>query len=364
MDNTLFLQSEVIDPYAVYAAQPPIRRDAGNALWAAYSHAACREVLLSDAFDIPPVSHEGLGEAGCILVHRLARLANPPRHAALKEIALRLHGQMRRVETGALVKRLLAGRTCFDWVEAVCRKLPALLLLEGFGFAADDIDATLPQMEALTKLVAPRRSPEQLQAVNAAAEDIYPRVQRHLAAAGMRFASNADREAHVSNLVGLLIQSVDAGRGLLANTLLQTLRHVPPAARDLPGLQRAVMETLRFDPPIHNTRRIASCDAMLGDTCVRQGETVLVVIASANRDASVFADANRFDRIRNDGNKQLTFGSGMHECVARHFSVQMTAEALWHLFSCNASVEMVNAPLEYEPAINARLVKHMEVRLG
>ena len=364
MDNTLFLQSVVADPYAIYAVQPPIRRDAGNGLWAVYSHAACREVLQSDAFVIPPASRDGLGGTAGVLAHHLARLANPPQHAQLRDIALRLHGQMRPVDAAALVRRLLAGRTHFDWVEAVCRKLPALLLLEGFGFGGDDIDAILPQMEALTKLMAPRRSPEQLQAMNAAADEVYSRAARHLAASGMRFGSDAEHHACVSNLVGLLIQSVDAGRGLLANALLQTLQHVPLAMRDLPTLQRAAVETLRFDPPIHNTRRIAARDVELEGVMVQQGETVLVVLAAANRDARAFIDADCFDWMRSDSDRQLAFGAGMHACVARHLSVHMTAEALWHLFDSCQSVELLDAPLEYEPAINARLVKRMELRLS
>lgn len=368
MDNALFLQSEVADPYTLYAAQPPMRRiddiSSGNALWAVYSHAACREALLSDAFGIPPASTEGLGEAACTMVRHLARLANPPRHAAAKDAALRLHGLMRRADTSVLVQRLVAGRTRFDWVETVCRKLPALLLLESLCFAAGDIDAILPQMEALAKLMAPRRSPEQLRDLNAAADDIYPRIARHLEGSGMRFASEEERHACIVNYAGLLIQSVDAGRGLLANTLLQVLRHMPAEERTLPNLQRATAETLRFDPPIHHTRRIALRDTVLCGENVRRGETVLVVLAAANRDAGVFADAGRFDWKRNDGDALLSFGAGIHECVARHLSVQMTAEALSSLFDGGKRVELPEAPLEYEPAVNARLVKQMEIRLA
>jgi cytochrome P450 len=368
MDNALFLQSEVADPYALYAAQPPMRRidgiSSGNVLWAVYSHAACREVLLSDAFGIPPASTEGLGETACTLVRHLARLANPPRHAAAKEAALRLHGMMRRADTSALVQRLVAGRTHLDWVDAVCRKLPVLLQLESFGFASGDIDAILPQMEALTKIMAPQRSPEQLRDMNAAAGDIYPRIARHLAGSGIRFGSEEERHTCIVNCAGLLIQSVDAGRGLLANTLLQVLRHLPAEERTLSKLQRAAAETLRFDPPIHNTRRIALRDTVLCGEKVWAGETVLVVLAAANRDAGIFSDANCFDWKRNDGDALLSFGAGIHECVARHLSVQMTAEALSRLFDGGRSVELLDAPLEYEPAVNARLVKRMEIRLG
>jgi hypothetical protein len=49
--------------------------------------------------------------------------------------------------------------------------------------------------------------------------------------------------------------------------------------------------------------------------------------------------------------------------VARHLSVQMTAQALSWLFAGGAAVTLCEAALEYEPAVNARLVKRMEIRL-
>lgn len=370
MDNTLFLQSEVADPYTLYAAQSvlqPIRWDAGNGIWAVYSHAACREVLSSDVFAIPPASREGLCPSADILLRNLVRLSNPPQHAALREIALRLHRRMQHVKVAPLVARLIARKTRLDWVDAVCRRLPVLLLLKSFGFAEEDVETILPHMEALTKLMVPQRSPDQALAVNTAANEIYPRVERYFAAIGMSFESEADRQACVANLIGLLIQSVDAGRGLLANALLQTLRHVPPAARDLPTLQRAALETLRFDPPIHNTRRIATRDVMLGGQSVRCGETVLVVLAAANRDPAAFSDPDRFDWTRIDASAHLAFGTGIHECVARHFSMQMTAEALWHMFDHYHCVELaegqLNWALEYEPLVNARLAKQIDIHL-
>jgi cytochrome P450 len=129
-------------------------------------------------------------------------------------------------------------------------------------------------------------------------------------------------------------------------------------------LRQAATETLRFDPPIHNTRRIALRDTAICGIDVRQGEAVLAVLAAANRDASVFNDPDCFDWTRDEkDSKHLAFGTGIHECVAHHLSVQMTAEALWQLFDCCESVELLEEPLEYEPAVNARLAKRMRIHL-
>ena len=56
MENTLFLQSDIADPYALYERMRehnPVYRDAGNGIWAVYSHAFCTQVLQASTAHIP-----------------------------------------------------------------------------------------------------------------------------------------------------------------------------------------------------------------------------------------------------------------------------------------------------------------------
>lgn len=77
---------------------------------------------------------------------------------------------------------------------------------------------------------------------------------------------------------------------------------------------QAVEETLRYDPPIQFTDRIALRDAQVGNYPVPQGERVLCVLAGANRDPERFARPNFFDITRTD-NDHLAFSGGVHYCV-------------------------------------------------
>ena len=55
-------------------------------------------------------------------------------------------------------------------------------------------------------------------------------------------------------------------------------------------------------------------DTVVGDTTVHAGERVVVGTASANRDESVFPDADAFLPGRPNADQHLTFGYGPHFC--------------------------------------------------
>jgi len=170
----------------------------------------------------------------------------------------------------------------------------------------------------------------------------------------------------VSNLIVLFIQSYDAGRGLLGNSLLQCLQQgdltqLHAGNRDY--ITRCVRETLRYDPPVHNTRRILIEDIKLDDITLQKGENVVLMLAAANRDAQQFVDPDIFDPFRGNHHELLTFGSGAHVCMAHHFSVHMATEALHFLFQAYKNIELVEKP-GYEPLVNVRVPREMLIGLS
>ncbi len=82
------------------------------------------------------------------------------------------------------------------------------------------------------------------------------------------------------------------------------------------GLALAVVEeTLRWDPSVQATARIAHRDTALADRPIPVGATVLVLTAAANRDPAAHPDPSVFDPHRTGEPDHLTFASGIHYCL-------------------------------------------------
>lgn len=77
----------------------------------------------------------------------------------------------------------------------------------------------------------------------------------------------------------------------------------------------AVEELLRFTSPVETaTERWAAEDVLIGGTTIPQRSLVLAVIASANRDESLFDRPDALDLTRSP-NPHLAFGKGAHYCL-------------------------------------------------
>jgi cytochrome P450 len=80
----------------------------------------------------------------------------------------------------------------------------------------------------------------------------------------------------------------------------------------------AVEELLRFHTLLHDgLPRVAKEDVVVGGVTISAGDGVIVSLASGNRDASVFERPNELDMMRHRAGRHLTFGAGVHRCVAR-----------------------------------------------
>ena len=80
-------------------------------------------------------------------------------------------------------------------------------------------------------------------------------------------------------------------------------------------VDRAVItELLRLDGPVQSTVRTATEDHRIGGADIATGDSVVVVVAAANRDPAVFTEPDRF-RLGRTGPAPLSFGYGAHYCL-------------------------------------------------
>jgi cytochrome P450 len=383
MSSTLFLQSEVQDPYSLYATmlnEHPAYWDEANQIWAIYSHKYCTEILSSSNVHIPVINQNNeqkLNEYALRIVSQLSRLSNGIQHQIAKETAMLLFSNMKSISINEITEELLQNgliQNKTDWVNTVCKKLPILVILKSFDFKEDDCLFISEKTEQLVKIMLPNKSTEQVQSINEISKEIYLITEKQLSSLNFyQPLLNTISKTHniglnetiamcVSNLMGLFIQSYDAGRGILSNSLLQIINNdniIFENGRNKMWTQKLVIETLRFDPPIHNTRRVAVADITLGDTLIKKGDAIFLVLAAANRDPQKFNNPMNFDIERTNSNEHLTFGIGGHMCLAKHFSINLATEALSYLLDQYKIIKLLENNIQYEPMINARLPKNI-----
>src|SRR6185436_18069709 len=82
---------------------------------------------------------------------------------------------------------------------------------------------------------------------------------------------------------------------------------------------RAVDEILRWSSPVRVLRRVLLHDTELHGKKLREGDSALLVYASANRDEEVFADPFAF-RVDRSPNEHITFGLGPHYCLGANLA--------------------------------------------
>lgn len=126
----------------------------------------------------------------------------------------------------------------------------------------------------------------------------------------------------------------------------------------LPG---AVEELVRWVTPLNNFFRTATAAAVVGGQEVAEGDRLVLLYPSANRDEDVFADPFSFD-VRRSPNPHLGFGHGTHFCIGANlarYELQLLFGELTRRFR---PPEVVTEP-DVEANIFARAVRSFEVRL-
>ena len=117
----------------------------------------------------------------------------------------------------------------------------------------------------------------------------------------------------------ILIGGDETTRHVMTGGLLALIQH-PEQKRKLIAdpkrlMPSAVEEMLRWVSPIQNMNRTATRDTVLGGQKIREGDRLLLLYPSGNRDEAEFPEPDRFDVTR-DPNRHVAFGGfGTHHCL-------------------------------------------------
>jgi cytochrome P450 len=351
------------DPYPYYAelvARRPIHRDETLGLWVAASAEAVTAVLTSEACRVrppaEPVPRALVGSPAGEIFGHLVRMNDGAGHMRLKPgVAARVASidPARVTEQSARWSRHLA-----DELGPAARperladfafRLPVFVIAGLLGVAPAALPQTAVWAGQFVGCLAPGAPAEQLERGKAAAGQLITQFCALMRRDGL--------DAVVANTIGYLSQAYEATAGLIGNTLVALARNreARDRVRTEPELLPwVVREVARHDSPVQNTRRFLAEDAAVAGQAMQAGDTVLVVLAAANRDPSANAHPERFDPLRRE-RRTFTFGLGAHACPGEALAIAIAQAGVAHLLAAGVEPEPLVERLTYRPSVNTRI---------
>ncbi|MCL4123703.1 UNVERIFIED_CONTAM: hypothetical protein GTU68_024115 [Idotea baltica] len=116
----------------------------------------------------------------------------------------------------------------------------------------------------------------------------------------------------------ILVGGDETTRHVMSGGLEALLLHPAQMAAlqaDRSLLPSAIEEMLRWVTPVRNMNRTATADVVLGDQQILEGDRLLLLYQSANRDEDVFERAEEFDITRTPNPHVAFGGNGRHFCL-------------------------------------------------
>lgn len=157
----------------------------------------------------------------------------------------------------------------------------------------------------------------------------------------------------LSLLVQILVGGNETTTSLITNLMWRLLgqRELWEAVvADPDRIDVAVEESLRFDPPVLGLYRTTNCPVTMSGVEIPEEEKVMVLYASANRDADVWEDPDTFrlDRDLNQLRRHLGFGFGIHVCPGAALARTEARIALNKLVAAVPTLRMTGEPERIE----------------
>jgi len=346
------------DPHPAYARlreETPVGWDERHGLWVVSRHADVvyvsthPELFCSSRGIRPQMSYDlsliGLDDPRHTEQRRLLNRGFTPR------MVRGLEDRIRTVTTETL--DAVVGRGECDFVDDIAVHVPLVVIAELMGLPIADRDRlwrwsdAMMGGEGITDPDDPRLAAATEAFVEYAAyvaDLVEERRARHRGAADAGEPAPGDdiitvlvgaaeggvlheaEDVHTDELISFLVTLVVAGNETTRNAMsggMRALSQHPDQwqriVSDPSVLDTAVDEIIRWTSPVMNFARVATCDTELGGEQITEGEKVLMLYQSANRDADVF---DRPDELLVDRspNEHVAFGIGPHYCLGANLA--------------------------------------------
>ena len=310
---------------------------------------------------------------------------DPPEHTAQRRTiapsfgpsevaAMKAEVQQR---TAAVLDSLPIGEA-FDWVERVSIELTTGMLARLFDFPWEERHK-LTYWSDMGGDVELMKSPDTHAMRNAALGEMGAAFaalwQQKAANPGKDLISvmlRSDAMNHMSeqefmgNLILLIVGGNDTTRNSMS-AFAYGLSQFPDERAKLEAnpdlIPNAVQELVRWQTPLAHMRRTVMEDTEVDGVAMKKGDKVVLWYISANRDESVFKDADAIQVDRENARRHLSFGYGIHRCVGARVAELQLCTLLEEMAKRRLRANVIGEPTRV-PACFVHGYKSMQVELS
>ncbi|WP_248906707.1 cytochrome P450 [Halocatena marina] len=356
-----------LNPYPWYRQmreEAPVRYDSERDCWDVFGYDAVKRVAtdfetFSSEFDATPIAgpdEERVIDLGETMIRR-----DPPEHERLRGIvdeyfrpgALREFNEEFEQLTNEQLDRVLEdGESEFDFVREFASPIPSRVIAEILGVP--------PENQELFVKVGPGSEYSQRELKSYITELIRERTENptddilseviHAEPDGYKMTE----EEIYQFCALLLLAGSQTTITLLTNAVWLFAEHdIVSEIRDgVIDHETAIEEVLRYRPPVHRIRRVATEAVDLDGVTIQAGDRVAAWIGSAHRDPRAFEKPATFDPSRAP-NPHLAFGSGIHFCLGAPLA-RIEANIVLSVFLDRVS-DVRLATDDFEPIMNSTM---------
>jgi len=375
------------DPYPAYRelrATAPVCWNDVTKFWALLKYEDIRFVSSSPALftstkgiTIPDLAMPSPVQEGSLI------FSDPPRHRQLRKL-INSGFTRRRVavlepKIREIVRGILDGiepGSVHEFAEEIAAPLPTRMIAELIGAPPDDWEQFRAWSDAATGTADPEIELDWFVAMG----QLFEYFQKLIAARRaeprndlLSVLAEAEIDEHrltdedlLNFAFLLLVAGNETTRNLIALGTLALISH--PGQRRLlvenPALiPSAVEEMLRWNSPVVHMARTATVDVEIRGQRIAEGEVVVMLYGSANRDEDVFGPDSEEFEIRRHPNPHIAFGCGEHSCIGAQLARLEATVMFEELLRRFPRLELVGQ-VDRMRATMVPGVKRMPVRLG
>ena len=289
--------------------------------------------------------------------------SEPPKHTRLRALVAKAFNRSKIEGMRPAIERITAelldaidvkvrSGENFDLIADYAEPLPVRIIADLLGFPESEEHLLRPWSQAIVKMYEVNPSLQYQSEAQVAAGEFADYV-RTLAEERKRnpgsdlisdlaMVEENGEKLNMHELVATAVLLLNAGHeasvNAFGNGMVEVLRRPAQSAllRDGPRAltDTALEEFMRFDAPLQLFERTATKDTELGGVEIKAGQKIAALIGSANRDGTVFNNADEMD-ITRDPNPHIGFGAGIHFCLGAplaRLEMGVSLPALWEKY--------------------------------